>query len=139
MYTLIKIAPFDNGSHDNIVVDSYDEMPDGWALLPDSLPCPGFPFGTIETAKIDGVTTVTTWDEDPVPAALTQQDFLERKEYAYHNRRCIMWEGYPDKMITVVEATHFWLRCAASGDTYHADMLTSLIKEAKDAIEKDYK
>ena len=131
MYTLVKIEAFDNGSHDNITVESYDTIPEGWALLPDNVERPGFPFGIIEVAEVEGVMTVTVWTYKDPPTIPNSQ----LREWAYNNRKCITWDG---KIYTVAEATHIWLIHASEGYSNLAAQITSLIRAAKDAIWVDY-
>ena len=58
--TIIKIEKEQNGWHQNIS-GSVSNVPDGWALLPDSIQIPEtFPFINIEVDEIDGIMTVTS-------------------------------------------------------------------------------
>lgn len=79
---LIKIEKSENGSHDNITADYVETIPEGWAVIPDDMETPNFPFGDIETEEIDGVMTVTKWtarempEPEPIPEAVTAEDIL---------------------------------------------------------------
>ena len=42
----------ENGSHRNQTGD-FIEIPEGWAVIPDNIETPNFPFGEIKTNKID--------------------------------------------------------------------------------------
>lgn len=65
--TIIKIEKEKDGWHQNIS-GSVSNIPDGWALLPESLQIPKtFPFVNIEVSDIDGVQTVTSISESTVP------------------------------------------------------------------------
>lgn len=44
--TMIEIAPLDSGAHRN-QSGNMKAIPDGWAVLPDSMETPNFPFGNI--------------------------------------------------------------------------------------------
>ena len=48
--------------------------PDGWAVLPDDLPCENFPFGALQAAEVDGVMTVTSWTPGAVPEPEPEPD-----------------------------------------------------------------
>lgn len=64
----IEIAALDNGAHRNQTVNgAWHKLPEGWAILPDEMETPNFPFGEVTTEAIDGVMTVTKWDPSPIP------------------------------------------------------------------------
>ena len=58
---IIEIAPLKNGGHAN-VTGIFKEIPKGFAVIPDEMETPNFPFGEVEVEEIDGVMTVTTHD-----------------------------------------------------------------------------
>lgn len=64
---MVELAPLSNGAHRNQT--ALDEIPDGWAVIPDELETPNFPFGEIVAERINDVMTVTEWAavEIPVP------------------------------------------------------------------------
>ena len=70
---LIKIERLENGSHHNQTIDHISKIPEGWAVIPDDMETPNFPFGEIETKEIEGVLTVTNWiagvlpEPEPIP------------------------------------------------------------------------
>ena len=64
---IVEIDAFKNGAHNNQVIDCAIPVPDGWAVIPDTMETPNFPFGTITTAEIDGVMTVTSWTAGTIP------------------------------------------------------------------------
>ena len=64
--TIIKIAPEWNGSHNSI--ENADYILPGWAVIPDNMETPNFPFGTVTTAEVDGIMTVTSWVAGTIPA-----------------------------------------------------------------------
>lgn len=64
--TIIKIEPYDNGAHAN-QTSNLTAVPEGYAVVPDGLETPNFPFGMVTTEEIDGVMTVTSWTALPVP------------------------------------------------------------------------
>lgn len=67
---IVEIAPQENGAHRNQSFNGV--IPDGWAVVPDNLETPNFPFGEI---TVDGgmPPVVTSWtagaipDPDPAP------------------------------------------------------------------------
>lgn len=63
---LIKINTSSNGSHVNCTT-SLTVVPEGWAVIPDDMETPNFPFGEIEVEEIDGIPTVTKWTPGVVP------------------------------------------------------------------------
>lgn len=73
--TIIKITPYDNGSHDNNTFSTHTPeprpLPDGWAVIPEELGTPDtlehYPFGEITVETVDGIPTVTSWTPLPIP------------------------------------------------------------------------
>lgn len=63
---IIKIEALSNGAHDNITSD-FTSIPEGWAVIPDDMETPNFPFGNITVEEIDGVPTVTKWEAGTMP------------------------------------------------------------------------
>ena len=63
---LIEIKSLENGGHRNVAGD-FDAIPEGWAIIPDSMETPNVPFGEIEVKKTDGVMVVTKWKEGTLP------------------------------------------------------------------------
>lgn len=64
---LIEIVALDNGAHRNQTIDGTIPVPDGYAVIPDEIETPNFPFGEIEVEEIDGVMTVTKWTPGTIP------------------------------------------------------------------------
>lgn len=85
MTTVIKIAPHENGSHDNQTMERPIPVPEGWALIPEEMGSPetleNFPFGKIAVEARDGVPTVTSWTPMPMPEAEPEEPVvpLERR------------------------------------------------------------
>lgn len=73
--TIIKIAPNDNGSHDNQTINGVTPadfpIPEGYAVIPEVVGTPetleNYPFGEIETALSMGNRVVTKWTPLPIP------------------------------------------------------------------------
>lgn len=67
---IIKIEPNGNGSHNNQTINGADSatfpVPEGWAIIPDGMETPNFPFGDI---TVDNQTppVVTSWTPLPIP------------------------------------------------------------------------
>lgn len=63
---IIEITALDNGAHRN-QTGNFSAIPDGWAVIPDSMTTENFPFGEVEVAEINGVMTVTKWTPGEIP------------------------------------------------------------------------
>lgn len=63
---IIEIKSLDNGGHRN-QTGTFFEIPEGWAVIPDDMETPNFPFGEIKTKDINGVLTVTKWTAGVIP------------------------------------------------------------------------
>ena len=63
---IIKIEAFKNGGHAN---QGHTPMiiPEGWAVVPEDMDLPNFPFGKVTVKEIDGVMTVTKWVAGTIP------------------------------------------------------------------------
>lgn len=66
---LIEIKPLNNGAHRNQTIDVLSVIPEGWAVVPDDMETPNFPFGKITTKEINNVMTVTNWTAGSIPEA----------------------------------------------------------------------
>jgi hypothetical protein len=64
--TIVEIIAYENNSHRN-QCGNFKTIPEGWAVVPDNLDTPNFPFGNIVVEEIDGVMTVTRWTACPCP------------------------------------------------------------------------
>ena len=62
----IEINPLPNGAHRN-QTGSFATVPIGWAIIPDNIETPNFPFGEVIVEEIDGVATVTSWTPGIIP------------------------------------------------------------------------
>lgn len=70
---IIEIKALDNGAHRNQGGD-FATIPDGWAVIPDDIATPNFPFGEIAVEEIDGVMTVTKWVSGTIPKAKEKEE-----------------------------------------------------------------
>ena len=77
---IVEISSLDNGAHRNQTV-MFCDVPNGWAVIPDDMETPNFPFGDI---AVDNQTppVVTSWtplpipetDPEPTPSSPTTED-----------------------------------------------------------------
>ena len=58
MVRIIEITPLENGAHRNQTGVFFD-IPEGWAVIPDDMETPNFPFGEIETKDEDVIEVET--------------------------------------------------------------------------------
>lgn len=63
---IVEIAALENGAHRN-QSGGMTTPPNGWAVIPDDMETPCFPFGEVEAEEIDGVMTVTKWMAGTIP------------------------------------------------------------------------
>ena len=64
---IIEIAPLHNGAHRNQTPSYLAKVPDGWAVVPDSLTTENFPFGEVVVEEVNGTLTVTAWTPGVMP------------------------------------------------------------------------
>ena len=128
---MLEIAALPNGAHKNQTY--HGVLPDGWAVIPDDMETPNFPFGEVEVAEIDGLPTVVKWTAGvmPEPAALTP---TQQREEAYNTLAIVAWDG---EMLTVTQAAQLWQYYAAEGSE-KAAQLQVLIAQAKAAIREEF-
>ena len=63
---IIEIAALENGAHRNQTSNMF-VIPHGWAIIPEGMETPNFPFGEVVTEEINGVETVTSWTPGIIP------------------------------------------------------------------------
>lgn len=63
---IIEIKALENGAHRNQTGD-FASIPEGFAVIPEDMETPNFPFGEITVEEIDGVMTVTSWTAGTLP------------------------------------------------------------------------
>lgn len=84
---ILEIKALDNGGHRNQSGD-LTTIPTGWAVIPEKLETPNFPFGEIEVEEKDGVMTVVKWtagkmpEPEPTPEPITQEERIAALENA---------------------------------------------------------
>ena len=76
---IIEIKALDNGGHRN-QIGNFTLIPEGWAVVPDDIEKPNFPFGEIETEEIDGVMTVTKWTAGTIPEVEEPEQIVSAEE-----------------------------------------------------------
>lgn len=47
---------------------------EGWAVIPDDMETPNFPYGEVEVEEINGVMTVTKWIEGVIPEPIPETE-----------------------------------------------------------------
>lgn len=62
---MLEIIALDSGAHRNQTYNGF--LPEGWALVPDSLETENFPFGEVTVEDMDGRMVVATWKPLPMP------------------------------------------------------------------------
>ena len=62
---IIEITALDNGAHRN-QTGSFSAVPEGWAVIPDDMETPNFPFGDI-TVNDSTPPVVTSWAPGEMP------------------------------------------------------------------------
>ena len=133
---IIEIEALDNGGHDNLS-GSFSTVPSGWAVIPNDMATPNFPFGevTVDDTKIPPVVTGWTAGTIPEPEPEPEPTPAQQRENAYNTKPCVAWDN---TMLTVTEASQKWQYYAAEGNTTKTDELTALIAEAKKTIRNLY-
>ena len=63
---IIEIQALENGGRRNQIGD-FQTVPDGYAVVPENMETPNFPFGEIEVEEINGVMMVTKWIAGTIP------------------------------------------------------------------------
>ena len=63
---IIEIEMLENGGHRN-QRGEFNGLPEGWAVIPEEMETPNFPFGTVTAEEIDGIMTVTNWEAGEFP------------------------------------------------------------------------
>ena len=65
---IIETQALENGGHRN-QTGYFKTILEGWAVIPEDMETPNFPFGDIEVEEIEGVMTVTNWIAGTIPEA----------------------------------------------------------------------
>lgn len=71
--TIIEITALPNGAHRNQTVSGAVMVPDGWAVLPDGMDTPNFPFGEV-TVNDAAPPVVTSWTAGELPEPEPEPD-----------------------------------------------------------------
>ena len=68
---IIEIKALDNGAHNNQEIMRVDPstfpIPEGWAIIQETLDTPNFPFGSITVDETQTPPVVTSWTPLPIP------------------------------------------------------------------------
>ena len=131
MLRIVEIKALSDGGHRS--QGYHGKVFEGWALIPENMETPNFPYGEVEVEEINGVMTVTKWVPGEVPAPQTLTPAQQREE-AYNTQLLIEWDG---DMLTVTQAATKWYYYAAEGSA-KADELQGLIAAAKQTIREQH-
>lgn len=116
---IMEITALPNGAHRNQLCDTCEVIPAGWAVVPDTLAVPNFPFGSATVEPCGGVATVTAWVPGVVPeaedeptepsqaerlAALEAENTLLKAQVAAQSDQMDFYEECIAEMATVVYA-----------------------------------
>lgn len=69
---IIEIVKNSNGAYRNQTMYAGSRIPTGWAVIPDDMETPNFPFGELTAEEIDGVMTVTSWTPGEMPEPMPE-------------------------------------------------------------------
>lgn len=81
MKRIIEIKALENGGHRN-QTGNFTIIPEGYAVIPDDMETPKFPFGEVTVEEINGVMTVTSWtpgvipEPEPIPEPINEVEQL---------------------------------------------------------------
>ena len=76
---IIEIKALENGGHRN-QTGNFTIIPEGFAVIPDDMETPNFPFGEVTIEKINGIPTVTKWtpgvipEPEPIPEPINEME-----------------------------------------------------------------
>lgn len=133
MLRIVEVKSLPGGGHRSQGYHGF--IPNGYALVPEDMDTPNFPYGEVKATEVDGVMTVTKWTpgELPVPEVIPPTPAQQREE-AYNTQPIVAWEG---ERLTVTKAAQKWQYYAAEGSA-KADELQVLIAAAKQTIREQY-
>ena len=135
---IIEIVSLQNGAHSNQEICNVDSsafpVPSGWAILPDDMETPNFPFGNITVDETQTPPVVTSWTPLPIPEP-EKPTQAQLREEAYNTQTIISFDG---ELLTVTQASQKWQYYSAEGNTIKPYELTELIAEAKAKIREQY-
>lgn len=84
---IIEINALENGAHRNQSFNGV--LPDGWAVVPDTLVPENFPFGEVTVEEVNSKPTVVEWkplpmpEPEPVPEPEVEPDVWDELDAAY--------------------------------------------------------
>ena len=128
---IVEIKALSSGAHDNRTY--HGTLPDGWAIIPDGMETPNFPFGELEAIEVDGIMTVIKWTAGKRPEPI-QPTPVEEREEAYRTLPIVEWE---DKLLTVDQANKIYYNYFVE-DSYNALLIKENIIIAKQTIRELY-
>ena len=70
---IVEIKSLDNGGHRN-QEGEFKSIPEGFAVIPEDMETPNFPFGDVVVKNINGIPTVTKWTPGVVPEPVYESE-----------------------------------------------------------------
>lgn len=68
---IVEIKASENGAHNNQTINGANPatfpVPEGWAIIPDGMETPNFPFGEVTVGETKTPPVVTSWTPGEVP------------------------------------------------------------------------
>lgn len=90
---IIEIAALSNGAHNNQTINGVDPaafpVPEGWAIIPEDMETPNFPFGEVTVDETQTPPVVTSWtpgespEPEPVPEPEIEASVWDELAAAY--------------------------------------------------------
>ena len=114
---IIEIKKIQNGAHNNQKIFGSIPVPDGWAIIPDGMETPNFPFGDI---TVDNQTppVVTSWTPLPIPEPEPEPDP----------------EPTTEDRVAVLEAENKTLKAQVSAQSEQMDFYEECIAEMASVV-----
>ena len=78
---IIEIETLENGAHRNLE-EEFIIPPEGWALIPDDMETPNFPFGEVEVKIANGMNVVTKWTPNELPEGEVEKEITTGERLA---------------------------------------------------------
>ena len=123
---IIEQISLPNGAHRNQITSATIPVPSGWAVIPENIETPNFPFGDSEAQEINGVMTVTKWmpmdipEPEPAPPVVPAPSNAQLQSVM--RLATMQAQALPDaQALTVPELYPAW----AAGAAYEAQYIVS--------------
>lgn len=125
---IIEISALQNGAHRN--QSGASKIPTGWAMLPNYLETPNFPFGDVTVEDIGGVKTVTAWNAGTKPPIRVLTN-AEKRKMAYETgivdgiKFYVIWNNLS---YTTDSLTQLGVQYQFRGETEISDAIEQVVK-----------